>query len=116
MPSCLRAVSSSAAPLLASRTAEVATASVRRAPLPTAMARKSSSASSVRLIACGLRVLPFRSRTRRNEARLLARMGSCPLACTSYTTTRPEFDPMSMTATGPGGPNPNRGRNKRRLY
>ena len=116
MPSSLRTVSSRAGPLVASRTAEVATATVRRAPLPTAMARKSCSASSVRLIAWGLRALPFRSRTSRNDARLLARMGRCPLACTSYTTTRPEFDPMSMTATGPGGPNPNRGRPSKRFF
>jgi hypothetical protein len=92
-----------AGPLSASRTAEVATATVRRAALPSMMARKSRNASMVRLMAVGLNVRVLSSRcTNRREARLEARMRRLPWGSTPYTTTRPELDPMSMTATGAG--------------
>jgi hypothetical protein len=64
-----------ARPLSASRTAEVATATVRLAPLPTMRARKSLSASIARSMAAAERVwLRSSCRTSLSEALLLARM------------------------------------------
>jgi hypothetical protein len=100
IPVAARTRAMKAGPLAASRMAAVATANTRFAPAPRATALKSLSASMARAMAESPRACPLStSLTRRRAARVVARMRSMPAASRRYTTTRPEFEPMSMTAT-----------------
>ena len=100
-PNSRRMWSANIRPLLASRIAAVATATMRVAPAPTAIAWKLRTASSVRAIDASLRLcVSSTSWTSRRGARDPQSTRKCPASSSSSTTTRPEFEPMSTTATG----------------
>ncbi len=96
-----RASASRRSPSVDSRTADVATAIMRSAPAPSAIARKSRSASKVRSIASGpSRSSSRNSRPRRRGARASSRTSRCSPGRSRNTIIRAEFEPTSTTAKG----------------
>ena len=96
-----RARSSSNRPSSASRTADVATARIRSAPAPSATARKSRRASSVRSMAEGPSSAPAcSSRASRSGARASSMTSRCSPSRSRKTIIRAEFEPTSSTANG----------------